>query len=183
MTEYRYIGLSDFAIIIEEYRHHFKGFHDPLPDLNLCNKEKLEAIVSIPQKTFARRDLYQNVFDKAACYFYFINKLHPFYNGNKRISVFVTNIFLMMNNYELSFTDDQIYAFAISVTITNDDQTKHIRTISDNLRKHAHRINDPWVSLRHSWYFVINFFQRKNYQKDNNPKEVSIKNDNKKTKQ
>lgn len=161
MSRTRYIDLSDFQIIIEEYKHHFKKFDDPLPDLESCNKDKLEAVIAIPEKTYGGRDLYPSVFDKAASYFYFINKFHPFYNGNKRISVFVTNIFLMMNNYELTYSDDEIYQFAKSVTVSTYEQTAHLRMIAHDLRKHSKYLNDPWVNVRNTWYFVVNFFKKK----------------------
>lgn len=161
MKSIRYLTLEDFSIIVEEYRHHFKRFDDPLPDLTLCNKDKLESIIAIPQKTFNMHDLYPSLFEKASCYFYFINKFHPFYNGNKRMSVFVTNIFLMMNNFELSYDDEDMYKLATSITLSGHDQTKKMKSLSHDLRKHAMRIGDPWANIRNSWYFVANFFQRK----------------------
>lgn len=160
MTPIRYLTYADIEIVVEEYRHHFANFEDPLPDLASCNKEKLDSIIAIPRKTFSGKDLYPNVFHKAACYFYFINKMHPFYNGNKRMSVFVTSIFLMMNNYELTYTDDEIYAFAKSVTLAKQEQTKHIHEIGSALKNHAQPIADSWSPFRNSWFFVINFFRK-----------------------
>lgn len=161
MKAIRYLTLEDFAIIVDEYKHHFKKFDDPLPDLAMCNQDKLESVIAIPQKTFNARDLYPSLFEKASCYFYFINKFHPFYNGNKRMSVFVTNIFLMMNNFELTYGDDEMYNLATSITLSGHDQTKKIKSLSHDLHKHAIRLNDPWTGIRNSWYFVVNFFQRK----------------------
>lgn len=161
MNRIRYLALTDFQIIIEEYKYHFKEFDDPLPNLESCNKEKLESVIAIPEKTYAGRDLYPTIFDKAACYFYFINKFHPFYNGNKRMSVFVTNIFMMMNNYELTYSDDEIYNFAKDVTVASHEQTKHLRAIAHDLRKHSRYLNDQWATIRNTWYFVVNFFKRK----------------------
>lgn len=160
MKPIRYLKLSDFEIIIEEYRHHFANFEDPLPDMGSCDRVKLDSIVAIPQKTFSGKDLYPNVFHKAACYLFFINKMHPFYNGNKRMSVFVTNIFLMMNNYELTYTDEEMYALAKSVTLSNHDQTKHIHEIGAALKNHSQPIADNWSPFRNSWFFVINFFKK-----------------------
>ena len=161
MKAIRYLTIEDFSIIVEEYRHHFKRFDDPLPDLALCNRDKLESIIAIPQKTFNQHDLYPSLFEKASCYFYFINKFHPFYNGNKRMSVFVTNIFLMMNNFELTYSDEDMYKLATTITLSGHDQTKKMKSLSHDLRKHVRRISDPWANIRNSWYFVVNFFQRK----------------------
>ncbi|HNQ30895.1 MAG TPA: type II toxin-antitoxin system death-on-curing family toxin [Candidatus Woesebacteria bacterium] len=159
MKSVRYLTFEDFAIIIEEYRNHFKNFSDPLPDMTSCHTEKLESIIAIPQKTFSGKDLYSSLYEKAACYFYFINKLHPFYNGNKRMSVFVTTIFLMMNGMELKYDNEQMYALAKSVTLSDHDQTKKMKALSHDLKKHARRMGDPWAPLRNTWYLVTSLFK------------------------
>lgn len=163
----RYLTIADFEIVIDEYKHHFANFQDPLPDLQSCDKNKIDSIIAIPQKTFSGKDLYPNVFHKAACYLYFINKMHPFYNGNKRMSVFVTNIFLMMNNYELTFSDDQMYELAKMVTLSSHDQTKQLHEVGLALKNHAKSIQDNWAPFRNSWFFVINFFKRIGKSQDN----------------
>lgn len=67
----------------------------------------------------------------------------------------------MMNNFELTYGDDEMYNLATSITLSGHDQTKKIKSLSHDLHKHAIRLNDPWTGIRNSWYFVVNFFQRK----------------------
>jgi death on curing protein len=155
----RYLTLDDFAIVIEEYRNFFRGHEDPLPDIKSCNFEKLDSIVAIPQKTYLGSDLYPTLFDKASCYFYFINKLHPFFNGNKRMSIFVTSIFFMMNNHELTYKDEDLYRFAHSITISTADQKSELSRIANNLKDHTTPITDAWAYLKQTWVLVASMFQ------------------------
>jgi len=46
-----------------------------------------------------------NVADLAAAYGYGLIRNHPFIDGNKRISLVVTELFLMLNGYELTASD------------------------------------------------------------------------------
>ncbi|MBP6994215.1 hypothetical protein KBB12_03160, partial [Candidatus Woesebacteria bacterium] len=64
--------------------------------------------------------------------------------------------------FELTYGDEEMYTLATSITLSGQDQTKKIKSLSHDLRKHARRLNDPWTGIRNSWYFVVNFFQRKN---------------------
>lgn len=159
MKPIRYLTKEDLIVIIDEYRTFFRNLDDPLPDIALCNQEKIESILAIPRKTYDGADLYISLFDKAACYFYFINKLHPFYNGNKRISIFVTSIFFMMNNYELTYRDEDLYRFAHSITISKGDQKLELEKISKNLMHHTKPVADAWMYLRQTWVLVGNLFQ------------------------
>lgn len=164
MKPIRYLTKDDFAVVIDEYRTFFKNFDDPLPDLASCNAEKLDSIISIPQKTYDGKDLYPELYDKAACYFFFINKLHPFYNGNKRISIFVTSIFFMMNNYELTYRDEDLYRFAHSITISKGDQKVELDRISKNLKHHTRPVADAWMYLKQTWVLVTSLFQNTKLQ-------------------
>lgn len=159
MNPTRYLTLEDFSVIIEEYRSFFRDFDDPLPDLKLSNSEKLDSIISIPQKTFGGNDLYVTVYEKGVCYFYFINKLHPFYNGNKRISIFVTSIFFMMNNFELTYSDEELYRLAHTVTINHSKQDEEVRKLSLDFQRHTRPVTDPWMYFKNTWVLVSNLFQ------------------------
>lgn len=155
----RYLTRDDLVIIVEEYRHYFKALDDPLPDFALCNTDKIDSIIAIPQKTFGGKELYPTLYQKAACYFYFINKLHPFFNGNKRLSIFVTSIFFMMNNYELTYSDEKLYQFARRITISKDDQSDELEYIALDLAEHTKPVQDAWMYLRQTWVLVTNLFQ------------------------
>lgn len=61
----------------------------------------LGGILTALQQTFASRELYPTIAEKAANLLYLVIKDHPFYDGNKRIGAFLFIIFLTMNDYHL----------------------------------------------------------------------------------
>jgi prophage maintenance system killer protein len=87
MKNVTYLTLADFEIICWELNLFFTKQKDPPPIYEQSYFDKLDSIIAIPRKTYDKKDLYKSIYEKAACYFYFINKIHPFSNGNKRISI------------------------------------------------------------------------------------------------
>ena len=61
-----------------------------------------EGLVGAIYQTFAGRELYGSVAEKAANLLYLIIKDHPFYDGNKRIGAFLFVVFLTMNDFHLT---------------------------------------------------------------------------------
>src|SRR5690349_18334714 len=113
-----YLSLEDFEIICQELTSFFTKNKDPLPSYSQTYFDKLDSIIHIPRQTFDEKDLYDDIYKKAACYFYFINKLHPFNNANKRISIVATGVFLLLNGIELNAVEQEMYEFAKSITIS-----------------------------------------------------------------
>lgn len=61
----------------------------------------LDSALSRPQQRFAYADEI-SIFDLAASYCYGLVKNHPFVDGNKRIALTVSAIFLEINGYSLN---------------------------------------------------------------------------------
>ena len=53
--------------------------------------------------------------DKAAALHYFLNRNHPFVDGNKRFAVAAMGLFLYLNQAELVATQEEVEAFALGV--------------------------------------------------------------------
>lgn len=72
-------------------------------------------------QTFARKELYQSIEDKAAHLLYLVIKDHPFSDGNKRIASFLFVYFLDKNNYlyreggEKKINDNALTALSLLV--------------------------------------------------------------------
>jgi death-on-curing protein len=66
----------------------------------------LESAVARPQATFDGKELYADVFIKAAALMDSLVNNHPFADGNKRTGVMSAGLFLLINGYKLktSFT-------------------------------------------------------------------------------
>lgn len=134
-----YLTLTDFEIICQELKHFFKKNNDPLPIYKNTYFDKLDGLIASPKRTFDGKDLYTNFFEKAACYFYFVNKLHPFNNGNKRISIVSTGVFLMYNGYEFTADEEVMYEFATRITLSKKEQKIEFGEVVEFIKKNSRK--------------------------------------------
>lgn len=58
------------------------------------------------KETLFGEPLFPHILQKAAVFLYYINSLHPFVDGNKRISLIITYYFLLWNGYYLTIPPD-----------------------------------------------------------------------------
>lgn len=79
----------------------------------------------------------QDIFEVAANYFVSLNRGHPFQNGNKRMSILCTDVFLITNNYILSVPSDILVTFAVSINVerASDDVIKKV--VTELFKKYA----------------------------------------------
>jgi death-on-curing protein len=97
----------------------------------------LESILDMPKQTVFGGDAYPSVFDKAVCYFYFIIKDHPFMNGNKRIAIVATYVFLYLNNYSLNVPPDMFYDLSKVIAQSKRDHKVEMNALSEFIEKHS----------------------------------------------
>ncbi len=67
----------------------------------------LESAVAQPRLTFAGRDLYPTVVEKAAALGFSLINNHPFVDGNKRIGHAAMETYLLLNGVEMAATVDE----------------------------------------------------------------------------
>lgn len=66
-----------------------------------------------PQASFDGRDLYEDLFLKAAALLDSLIRKHPFVDGNKRVAIVSTALFLQKNGYSLSVDNEELVQFAL----------------------------------------------------------------------
>lgn len=93
----------------------------------------LESAVARPAASFGGEELYPGVWLKAAALMHSLIKNHPFVDGNKRTAVTATGIFLELNDYTLTASNDEIYRFALEVAGEQTD----LEEIAEWLRTHS----------------------------------------------
>lgn len=83
-----------------------------LPSFEERYSGKLEGILGSVSQSFGGVDLFPDISSSAAAYFVKISTQHPFRDGNKRMSVFLTDIFLFLNNIDLTLEWKAMYELA-----------------------------------------------------------------------
>ena len=104
------------------------------------NSDKLKGILGNIYQTFAGKELYSSLEEKAAHLLYFIIKDHPFVDGNKRIASFLfvyfldKNDFLYKNNGEKKINDNALTALALLIAVSkSSEKEKFIKLITNLL--------------------------------------------------
>lgn len=75
----------------------------------------LDSALNAPFQTFAEQDLYPTVLEKAAQLGYGLICNHPFLDGNKRIGTHAMLVFLDINQFSLSYTDNELIEIILRV--------------------------------------------------------------------
>ena len=79
----------------------------------------LDSALKTPFQTFGCKDLYPEILDKASQLCYSLIENHSFTDGNKRIGVHLTLLFLKINNIELTYSQKELIEFGLSVAAGN----------------------------------------------------------------
>jgi death-on-curing protein len=95
----------------------------------------LLAAVGRPQATFDERDLYPDLFAKAAALLQSLIGNHAFIDGNKRTAITAAGLFLHINGYQLTANNNELAAFTLHCArgLASFDQ------MSDWLRRNARK--------------------------------------------
>lgn len=96
----------------------------------------LESAVYRPQASFGGKNLYRNIFDKAAALLQSLLKNHPFVDGNKRTALTSAGVFLKINGYKLINTHKKEVEFSVRV----DSESLELHEISLWLKKNSKKI-------------------------------------------
>lgn len=89
----------------------------------------LDSALSNPFQSFGGVELYPNIHEKAAQLCFGIVKNHPMVDGNKRLGAHVMLVFMAINGYELSYTQQELSNIILDLAaskIGHDDLLKWI---------------------------------------------------------
>ena len=81
----------------------------------------LESALTRPQATFEGQDLYPDLWSKAAALMQSLIRNHPFVDGNKRAALTATGLFLELNGYMLTASNDEAAHFALRAAVGEVD--------------------------------------------------------------
>jgi len=109
MQPVAFLSLDDVLLIHRRVIEEFGG------DSGLRDRGLLESAIAMPQSTFGGQDLHSGLAGKGAAYHFHLCANHPFVDGNKRVAVAASEVFLLINGHELSATDDEIEKLTLGV--------------------------------------------------------------------
>jgi death-on-curing protein len=116
-----------------------EAFNEPgyqMPPLKWLDRHKMQSALGAVTNSY-----YQNIPDLGAALVYYINKNHPFLDGNKRMSVIMLFSFLVLNGYFLSqpLSAQEGVDFVESIAKSNrTDKDEIINETSEWIAKHFH---------------------------------------------
>ncbi len=78
----------------------------------------LQSAVARPLVTFEGKELYSDIFHKAAALFESLIKNHPFLDGNKRTAITSAALFLQLNGYLLNTNQKELEKFTLRMAVS-----------------------------------------------------------------
>jgi death on curing protein len=105
----------------------------PRESLTLLDAGRLESAVMAPQQSFGGNYLYQSLAEMATAYLIGLALNHPFENGNKRVAFAACSMFLRMNGYRLTLTQDEAVELTLNVVNRHWDRDKACQVIEDGM--------------------------------------------------
>lgn len=99
-----YLGLEDLLDLVNALQH------GPVRDLGL-----LDSACHRPQASFFGQDAYPTLSAKAAALMHSLAYNHALVDGNKRLALLATVVFLRISGYTLDLTDAEAFDVTMSV--------------------------------------------------------------------
>lgn len=96
------------------------------------DEKLLASAVNTPFQTFMGNDLYPSISDKAAQLCYGIANNHPFTDGNKRTALHSMYVYLIINGYDITATQQDVENLIINVAAGNMTNVELAQWLRDN---------------------------------------------------
>jgi death-on-curing protein len=128
----RFLTLSEIMIICEDQIRNYGGTYG-VRDISL-----LSSALYMPQSSFDGKFLHKTIPEMAAAYAYHICQNHALLDGNKRVALASSLVFLDINGYEFDCTEDEIYKIMMAVAnseINKIELTKYFIKYSKKIVK------------------------------------------------
>ncbi len=88
---------------------------------DFATRNLLEAAVERPRQSAFGEDAYPTIESKAAALLDSLARNHPFIDGNKRIAVLASFVFLEFNGYEVATTNDEVVDIVLALIVREID--------------------------------------------------------------
>lgn len=109
------MGPSVFLTVDDVITIHARVIEEFGGDVGLRDRGLLESAVAMPQSMFSGDYLHGEISEMAAAYHYHLCSNHPFVDGNKRVALAASEVFLVANGFELNANDDELEDLTLGV--------------------------------------------------------------------
>lgn len=99
------------------------------------DKNLLASAVNTPFQTFMENDLYPSIYDKAAQLCYGVANNHPFTDGNKRTALHSMYVYLIINGFDITATQQDVENMIIDVAAGNMTNVELAQWLRENTVK------------------------------------------------
>jgi death-on-curing protein len=100
----------------------------------LRDPAELESAVAMPQATFDGEFLHTSVPAMAAAYLFHLCQNHAFIDGNKRTGANAAITFLLMNQWDLTFDEEELVALVLAVASSGLAKPELVRIFESRCR-------------------------------------------------
>jgi len=101
--------MSEIMIIYEDQIRRYGGQYG-IRDIAL-----LSSAMALPESTYDGEYLHGNIPEMACAYAFHLSENHPFVDGNKRTALASALVFLDINGYEFTCSEEELYQTMMSV--------------------------------------------------------------------
>lgn len=109
MTEPVFLSLDEVLEIHEQQIEIYGG------SAGLRDAGGLESAVAMPQASFGGEFLHHSIPAMAAAYLFHLCQNHAFIDGNKRVGLNAAITFLLMNDWEPEFEEEELVSLVLAV--------------------------------------------------------------------
>lgn len=147
MARLRYLTSVDVEFIAHRLAAKlFSNYADPLPAIELFGGLReggglLESALGLPRQPY-----YRTLHDKAGALLRSLIKNHPLVDGNKRVGMTATVVFLVINGHILLASNDEMVRFALDLAASEPDMDW--REVATWLRARTIRLDISEAELR-----------------------------------
>ncbi len=99
---------------------------EEMPHFDTRYPHRLESVLTAPFASFGGEEQYPTLEEKAAVLFYACCKDHPMKNGNKRMAVVLTGVFMYLNGYFPQIDPMKLYDVARLVSDSRPSQRNKV---------------------------------------------------------
>ena len=114
--------------------------YSPKETIGVIDKNALSMAVNQPKQHIFGKDLYPDVFSKAAVLLINLIKKHPFHNANKRTAFLATYIFPKLNGCSLKMENQEVVEFVVRIATYQGEFDDLKEATTDILKNNSTKI-------------------------------------------